>query len=159
MIRAHPLFDLARPVDRILTALGVERGRIEVPPALDLDHPVVTEISRRYGYAAVDLARVGPDHPDPAAARAKFLAEHVHDDDETRWFVEGTGVFWVRADDAVVAIPCGEGDWIRLPAGVRHWFDMGPRPAFAAVRWFTRPDGWVARFTGDPLAGRFVEGA
>ncbi|RZM07821.1 MAG: hypothetical protein EOP67_72695, partial [Sphingomonas sp.] len=36
--------------------------------------------------------------------------------------------------------------------GTRHWFDMGPAPRFTAIRLFAEPDGWVARFTGDPIA-------
>jgi 1,2-dihydroxy-3-keto-5-methylthiopentene dioxygenase len=50
---------------------------------------------------------------------------------------------------------CERNDLISVPAGTRHWFDMGPRPYFAAIRLFTRPDGWVARFTGDTIATRF----
>jgi 1,2-dihydroxy-3-keto-5-methylthiopentene dioxygenase len=32
---------------------------------------------------------------------------------------------------------------------------MGPQPRFAAIRLFTNPDGWIARFTGDGIAERF----
>jgi 1,2-dihydroxy-3-keto-5-methylthiopentene dioxygenase len=38
---------------------------------------------------------------------------------------------------------------------VRHWFDTGLAPRFCAIRFFTIADGWVARFTGDRVAGRF----
>ena len=84
--------------------------------------------------------------------RAKFLSEHVHDDDEVRFFVEGSGLFYFRSNDRVSALECSAGDLIVLPAGLRHWFDTGERPFFTAIRLFTRPDGWVARFTGDPIA-------
>jgi 1,2-dihydroxy-3-keto-5-methylthiopentene dioxygenase len=32
---------------------------------------------------------------------------------------------------------------------------MGPAPSFCALRFFTNPEGWVARFSGDPIARRF----
>ncbi len=32
---------------------------------------------------------------------------------------------------------------------------MGPSPHFTAIRLFTTPAGWVAKFTGDPIANRF----
>ena len=48
-----------------------------------------------------------------------------------------------------------EGDLISVPAGMRHWFDMGPTPRFTAVRLFTNADGWIAKFTGDAIADRF----
>jgi 1,2-dihydroxy-3-keto-5-methylthiopentene dioxygenase len=47
---------------------------------------------------------------------------------------------------------CEAGDLISVPAGIRHWFDMGPSPRFTAIRLFTSPEGWVARYTGDPIA-------
>jgi 1,2-dihydroxy-3-keto-5-methylthiopentene dioxygenase len=32
---------------------------------------------------------------------------------------------------------------------------MGPNPSFTAIRLFNNPEGWVAHFTGDRIAGRF----
>jgi 1,2-dihydroxy-3-keto-5-methylthiopentene dioxygenase len=32
---------------------------------------------------------------------------------------------------------------------------MGPNPHFIAIRLFTNPEGWVAKFTGEPIADRF----
>lgn len=104
------------------------------------------------GYQTCDLIRVMPDHPDRAALRTKFLAEHTHDDDEVRFFVEGAGLFYIRAGGSVYALECTAGDLIVLPAGTVHWFDMGDRPRFTAIRLFTTPEGWVANFTGDPIA-------
>lgn len=112
----------------------------------------ITRLTARDGYQSVDVARVTPDHPARAEMRAKFLAEHVHDDDEVRFFVEGAGLFYVRAGGTVHALECTAGDLVALPAGTTHWFDMGPEPRFTAIRLFTTPDGWVARFTGDPIA-------
>lgn len=104
------------------------------------------------GYQSCDVMRLAPDHPDRAALRGKFLAEHIHDDDEVRFFVEGAGLFYIHAGDAVHALECTRGDLIVLPAGTRHWFDMGEHPSFTAIRLFTTPEGWVARFTGDDIA-------
>jgi enolase-phosphatase E1 len=55
----------------------------------------------------------------------------------------------------VYSVLCERGDLIGVPAGTRHWFDMGPRPSFTAIRLFTSPEGWVARFTGSDCARRF----
>ena len=107
------------------------------------------------GYRAVDVIRLGPDHPDREALRAKFLSEHRHDEDEVRFFVEGAGLFCLREDGKVHVVLCEAGDMISVPAGVRHWFDMGPSPRFTAIRLFTSAEGWVARYTGDPIADAF----
>lgn len=54
----------------------------------------------------------------------------------------------------MLVVVCGRGDFLNVPAGTPHWFDMGPSPRFTAIRFFTRPDGWVAIPTGDPIAQR-----
>ena len=50
---------------------------------------------------------------------------------------------------------CEKDDLISVPAGTRHWFDMGPEPYFVAIRVFTNPAGWVANFTGSDIAAQF----
>jgi 1,2-dihydroxy-3-keto-5-methylthiopentene dioxygenase len=115
----------------------------------------IERLKRECGYQSVDVVRVERGNPNAAAMRAKFLDEHRHAEDEVRFFVEGSGSFYLHANDRVYQTICVRGDLISVPAGTRHWFDMGPDPAFAAVRLFINPDGWVAQFTGDGIAGRF----
>lgn len=113
------------------------------------------------GFQSADVVRVPRGMPDAAALRAKFLAEHTHDEDEARFFVEGSGAFYLHIGDRVLCVVCERGDLLSVPAGTKHWFDMGPDPHFTAIRFFTRPDGWVASFTGDVIADRIpkYEGA
>lgn len=107
------------------------------------------------GYQSADVVSMHPEHPDKATMRTKFLAEHAHAEDEVRFFVDGAGLFTLHADGKVYEVLCERGDLIGLPAGTRHWFDMGPNPSFVAVRIFTSPDGWAAEFTGSDIASRF----
>jgi 1,2-dihydroxy-3-keto-5-methylthiopentene dioxygenase len=117
--------------------------------------PEIRRLERTEGFQTVDVLRCLPDHPQREQLRAKFLAEHTHDDDEVRFFVEGAAMFYLHADARVHMVLCERNDLISVPAGMRHWFDMGPEPHFTVIRLFTTPDGWVARFTGDPIASRF----
>ena len=64
-------------------------------------------------------------------------------------------MFYLRAAGKVHMTLCERGDLISVPAGTRHWFDMGPTPHFTAIRLFTTPAGWVANFTGIPIARSF----
>ena len=96
-----------------------------------------------------------PTRPDKAALRQKFLNEHTHAEDEVRFFVAGRGLFTLHLGDQVHEVLCEKDDLISVPAGTRHWFDMGPEPYFVAIRVFTNPAGWVANFTGDDIAARF----
>jgi 1,2-dihydroxy-3-keto-5-methylthiopentene dioxygenase len=107
------------------------------------------------GFQAVDVVSLHPEHPDRAAFRQKFLAEHRHTEDEVRFFVDGSGQFYLHLENQVHVVLCEQGDLISVPANTRHWFDMGPAPRFTAIRLFTNPEGWVANFTGDAIADRF----
>ena len=152
-------------IARELAEIGVSFERWPTHAALPQDAddsavlsayaPEIDRLSAAGGYRSVDVVRLAPDHPDRAALRTKFLDEHVHAEDEVRFFVEGEGLFTLREDGRVHAVLCEAGDLIAVPAGIRHWFDMGPRPRFTAIRLFTSPDGWVATFSGDPIAERF----
>lgn len=113
------------------------------------------------GFNTVDVIRLAGDLDDPAflakaaEARQKFLAEHTHDDDEVRFFVEGSGAFYLRVNGSVHVVVGEAGDYIFVPKDTKHWFDMGSRPRFAAIRFFAIPEGWVGRFTGDAIASGF----
>jgi 1,2-dihydroxy-3-keto-5-methylthiopentene dioxygenase len=115
----------------------------------------VARVQAHGAYPTVDAIRLEPSHPDRAALRQKFLAEHTHSEDEVRFFVEGRGLFCLHIGDEVLQLVCEKNDWISVPAGTKHWFDMGPNPAFCALRFFNNPDGWVAAFTGDPIANLY----
>jgi 1,2-dihydroxy-3-keto-5-methylthiopentene dioxygenase len=112
-------------------------------------------------YRHIDVAALRPDHSDlgwrdtAAAARSKFLAEHRHAEDEVRFFVAGRACFYLHLEPEVFAVVCESGDLLTVPAGTRHWFDMGSDPEFAAIRFFEQADGWIGDFTGDPIGERF----
>lgn len=120
----------------------------------------VERVAAEGPYPLVDVVRMVPDDDDPewtvkaAGARRKFLDEHTHDEDEVRFFVEGTGCFYLHLDGLVYAVVCEAGDLMSVPAGTTHWFDMGARPHFCAIRFFQEEDGWVAEFTGATTASR-----
>ncbi len=117
--------------------------------------PEIDALTAEGGYQSIDVMAVSPDHPDRATIRTKFLSEHTHAEDEIRFFVEGEGLFTLHEQGRVFNMLCTKGDLISVPAGMRHWFDMGERPHFTVIRLFLNPDGWIAKFTGDDIAARF----
>ena len=117
--------------------------------------PEIARVQALGRYPTVDAIRMTPEHPDRQALRQKFLAEHTHSEDEVRFFVEGRGLFCLHIGDEVLQVLCETNDWISVPAGTQHWFDMGSAPQFCAIRFFDNPDGWVAQFTGNPIAEQF----
>lgn len=115
----------------------------------------VDRLIAEYGFQTVDVIHMQPGHPQKTAFRAKFLQEHTHSEDEVRFFVEGSGLFSMHIEDRIFSVLCEKGDLISVPAGVRHWFDMGTQPEFTAIRFFNNPEGWVANFTGSSIANAF----
>ena len=117
--------------------------------------PQIDTLMREQGYVTVDVVSLDKSHPQKDELRAKFLDEHQHGEDEVRFFVAGRGLFCLHIDDYVYAVLCEKNDLLSVPAGTRHWFDMGEFPHFVAICLFNNPEGWVATFTGDEIASRF----
>lgn len=148
-----------------LASIGVtfERWNADrdLPPDADEEEileayrsPIET-LQEAHGFQSADVISVHPEHPHRAELRANFLNEHVHSDFEVRFFVEGRGLFYLHPDDHVYVVLCQQGDLISVPAGVKHWFDMGAEPHLKCIRLFTSQQGWVADFTGSDIAEHF----
>lgn len=127
---------------------------------LDAYADEVSDICRREDFSLVDCVKL---HPEPApgwlhraeTARAAFQSEHRHAEREVRYFVGGRGCFYLHIGRSVLAIICEAGELLSMPAGIKHWFDMGPMPDMCAIRFFEQEEGWIGDFTGDRLANIF----
>jgi 1,2-dihydroxy-3-keto-5-methylthiopentene dioxygenase len=100
-------------------------------------------------YLTADVISIHAETPNYEAIRAKFLAEHIHTEDEIRFFVDGQGLFWFNIDGQdVFNVLCERGDLISVPAGTKHWFDAGElNPFVKAIRIFTDMSGWTPHYT------------
>jgi 1,2-dihydroxy-3-keto-5-methylthiopentene dioxygenase len=115
----------------------------------------IEKLNQRFSFKSVDVINVHPHHPDKLALRQKFLSEHLHDDFEVRFFIEGKGLFYLHVENEVYAVLCESGDLISVPNNTPHWFDMGENPNFKVIRFFTIAEGWVAEFTGSQISASF----
>ena len=127
-----------------------EEAKILEAYKLDVDR-----LKRERNLKTADVISVTPQTPGKEELRRKFLSEHTHSDDEIRFFVEGEGLFYIHISNKIYVILCEQGDLLNVPAGVTHWFDMGPEPYFKCIRLFGDPAGWVALFTGSDIAEKF----
>jgi 1,2-dihydroxy-3-keto-5-methylthiopentene dioxygenase len=117
----------------------------------------IDELNKKYGFKSVDVVALRPDNPEKEEFRQKFLAEHTHADFEVRFFVDGSGLFYLHLDDKVFLLLCEKGDLISVPANTTHWFDMGKDPNFKCIRLFTTEEGWLGNFTGNDIATRLPD--
>lgn len=130
-------------------------GTAPAEDILNTYRPYLDSLMGETGAGSADVVKLTPDHPQAAALRQKFLAEHTHTEPEIRFFVEGSGHFVLHEGGKVYDVLCEKDDLIFVPAGIKHWFDAGPSPNFIALRIFTDSSGWVAHFTGDDISSRF----
>jgi len=115
----------------------------------------VDKIVAECGFVAVDVISINNSNPNKQALREKFLSEHIHTEDEVRFFVDGCGLFYLHIGDKVYSVLCEKGDFLSVPANTLHWFDLGAEPALAAIRFFNNEAGWVAQYSGDEIAKKF----
>jgi len=104
---------------------------------------------KMHGYLSADVINVHKSTPNIESIREKFLSEHTHSEDEVRFFVDGEGQFYFHLADSkeVFKLLCEKGDFISVPKGVTHWFDLAPNYHVKAIRVFQSKEGWVANYT------------
>ena len=147
------VFEHVPPADRLPDTASQEE-------VIEAHREIVDRLIAEHGYRLVDVAQLHPVDSDEwretaAGAREKFLNEHTHDEEEIRYFVAGSGVFYLHVDGKVHAMLCTPGDLLSVPALTTHWFDMGTAPDFTAIRFFHDDDGWIGTFTGSDISSHF----
>jgi 1,2-dihydroxy-3-keto-5-methylthiopentene dioxygenase len=148
-----------------LAAIGVRFERWEAPVAVDPEAPseTILEAYRPHldtlmgdGKAgSADVLRLRPGNAAYPAMRQKFLDEHIHTEDEVRFFVHGGGHFILHTEGRVYDAFCTAGDLISVPAGIKHWFDAGLEPNATVLRIYTDTSGWTPHYTGDKISELF----
>ena len=119
--------------------------------------PEVTALKERGGYITADVVNVTPDVPNLQEMLDKFNKEHRHAEDEVRFIVKGRGLFYIHPenDEPLFSIEIEEGDFINVPAGTKHWFDLCADRTIRAIRLFKDMSGWTPLYTNDEIASGY----
>jgi 1,2-dihydroxy-3-keto-5-methylthiopentene dioxygenase len=154
-------------ISKILEGIGVQFEKWDTPAKLDhasgqseilaAYESQVARLKTRHNFQSADVVSLNPDNPEREILRKKFLNEHTHTDFEIRFFVDGSGLFYLHLHKMVYGILCVKGDLISVPANTPHWFDMGSKPEFKCIRLFSDPSGWVGHLTESNISTKFPD--
>ncbi len=130
-----------------LADLGVLYHHI---PTEDLSH--LNKIAQNRSYKNRDEIIVSPDKMGSVYEEKvkMFFNEHLHEDEEIRYILDGEGFFDVRnQSDDWVRIRLEKDDLIILPAGIYHRFTTDSQNYIKAMRLFKDEPKWTPLNRGD----------
>ena len=128
-----------------LTEEGVLNEQLALEPSAY--QPKMDELKGERGYIEQDQVELRPDTPNLDAICAKFDDEHLHDEDEVRFVLEGEGIFDIRSkDDRWMRVKVEAGDLIVVPKERYHRFELTDAKTIRCVRLFQDTSGWVPKY-------------
>lgn len=135
----HKLSSAERNEDQILKAFSDE----------------IETLKKEGNYLVADVINIDSKTPDLETMLEKFKKEHVHSEDEVRFTIDGSGIFYINKDGEVFSIEVEPGDLLGVPAGTKHWFDLCQDRHIIAIRLFQNRSGWTPYYTNSGLDGKY----
>ncbi|MCJ1381065.1 1,2-dihydroxy-3-keto-5-methylthiopentene dioxygenase [Xylographa soralifera] len=130
-----------------LSTLGLLHQHIPVPPPSTPSPPALDALATARGYQHRDTITVSPAAMGAVYTQkiAAFFAEHMHEDEEIRYILDGAGYFDVRevGDERWVRVRLEKGDLLVLPAGIYHRFTTDEGDYVCAMRLFREAPRWT----------------
>ncbi|VVT49905.1 uncharacterized protein SAPINGB_P002502 [Magnusiomyces paraingens] len=111
----------------------------------------VDKLASERSYVSRDEVLITPESfgADRAIYESKltsFYAEHLHEDEEIRYILDGAGYFDVRdaSQSRWIRALLEKGDLLILPAGIYHRFTLTTENNVKALRLFREEPKWIA---------------
>lgn len=112
----------------------------------------INKVARKREYKNRDVVEssrstLGKGYDD---AMAVVWKEHMHDDEEIRYAIQGGAYFDVREHptDRWIRIHVQGGDLLVLPAGIYHRFSLDSTESVKMMRLFKDEPKWIAHYRG-----------
>ncbi|KAH7911273.1 Acireductone dioxygenase [Hygrophoropsis aurantiaca] len=132
--------------DETLDSIGVLHWHIPVNEADG--HQAVDLVAKERNYKNRDIIVITKESlGDEYETKIKnFYKEHMHEDEEIRYIVEGSGFFDVRehATESWIRCHMSAGDLMVLPAGIYHRFSLDEKNRVRTMRLFKDEPKWIA---------------
>lgn len=153
----------AADIASTLAAVGLDYRQVELPAALrpgceqaEFDQAYglwLQAFMGNEGHVQRELFNLQRNHPQKLELRARYLDEQVQASTCAWLFIGGFAQLSVHLDGYVYRLQGERGDLLTLPAGTRHWFDLGEEPHALVLR-LSQSEETPER-TGDDIASRF----
>lgn len=111
-------FEVAAQTDEIIAA------HLDTLDRLTVHRPIT----------GLEVRRIALPHPHRRRVDRVLMTEHCNSAPDAQLLVQGAGVLFLRAGATVFALACERGDYVRLPAGMGHWFRMSGQQGFCTIR-------------------------
>lgn len=113
------------------------------------EDPKLDQLRKDRGYTEFDVVNITKDFPQEKLTQ--FFDEHLHEDEEIRLCLAGSGFFDLRnKKEEWVRIHCKPGDLLIVPTGIYHRFTLDENMYIQAMRLFTSAPKWIALSRSDP---------
>lgn len=144
-MRAHWLERTGDITADELATQGVYYARLETRP--EQFQAPLDVLKRERGYIEQDVVTLAPTTPGLDTLCAKFIDEHLHDEDEVRFVLAGEGIFDIRSTgDEWMRVLVQPGDLIVVPKARHHRFMLTDTKTIECVRLFQDKSGWVPHY-------------
>lgn len=117
--------------------------------------PAIRDLCAQGGYTARDEVSLSASTPNLQTLLEKFKDEHLHDEDEVRFVLQGAGIFDLRSkDDRWMRATVTAGDVLVVPKGLYHRFFLTDACSIRCVRLFQDPTGWKPHYRHAPASAQ-----
>lgn len=155
----------AEDIASTLAEVGVRFAHSPLPVVLPADasseavlsayQTQIEQLHSDTGLTVVDVLSFAASRGQTIELREGLLRECSYAVDQVLLCVAGRGLLAVHIGEQVFELLCGKGDLVVLPAGTRHWLDIGEQPDLLAIRLRATADAALS-ITGDTLSERFA---
>ncbi|CAG7826443.1 unnamed protein product [Allacma fusca] len=105
----------------------------------------VDSVKNERGYSYEDCLEIMPDADNLEKLMQKFATEHLHDEEETRFVLDGSTYFDVRSkDDTWIRVEVTKGDLIIVPPGLYHRLTLTKPKLIKLRRLFLVKPSWTS---------------